>query len=350
MGLPEILINFKTSGTTAVKRSERGIVALILKDDTNSEDTKVYRSFTDVEEGQWTADNHNYIKMAFTEAPAKVIVERLATTATDYSEALTRLKNKYFNYLAVPAIATGDVEAIGLWIKDMRDNYQKTFKAVLPAYVGDHEGIINFVANNIVVGNDTYTGSQYTARIAGLLAALPLSMSATYAPLNEVDKIDEPVDPDADIDAGQLILLHDGEKVKLGRAVNSLTSTAKGKEFKKIKIIEAVDLMRDDISRTFEEGYIGQISNSYDNKALFIAAVNAYFKELARTEVLDSSYENIAEVDLEATRLYLEASGVDTTIMNDQAIMKYNTGSQVFVKANVKFVDAMEDIKFEINM
>lgn len=350
MGLPEILIDFKTNGTTAISRSQRGIVALILKDDTNNVDTHVCNSLTDVNASDWTADNYKYITMAFTEAPAKVIIERLAVAAVDYSDALTRLKNKYFNYLAIPGILPADVDAISIWIKDMRDNNQKTFKAVLPDKAADHEGVINFVASNIVVGADTYSGSQFTARIAGLLAALPLNMSATYYVLSDVTSIDEPTDPDADIDAGKLILLHDGEKVKLGRAVNSLTSSAKGAEFKKIKVVEAVDLMRNDIRDTFEEGYIGKVTNSYDNKALFIAAVNAYFKELSRSEVLDSSYENNAEVDVEATKIYLEGLGVDTSVMSDEAIKKYNTGSEVFVTASVKFVDAMEDIKFVINM
>ena len=36
MGLPEILIEFKAKAETAVKRSENGIVALILRDDTKS--------------------------------------------------------------------------------------------------------------------------------------------------------------------------------------------------------------------------------------------------------------------------------------------------------------------------
>ena len=34
MGLPEIIIEFKTKGVTAIKRSARGIVAIVLKDDT----------------------------------------------------------------------------------------------------------------------------------------------------------------------------------------------------------------------------------------------------------------------------------------------------------------------------
>lgn len=32
-GLPQVLIDFKTKGTTAIKRSARGIVAMILKNE-----------------------------------------------------------------------------------------------------------------------------------------------------------------------------------------------------------------------------------------------------------------------------------------------------------------------------
>ena len=34
MGLPDINIEFKTTGITAIKRSEKGTVALILRDET----------------------------------------------------------------------------------------------------------------------------------------------------------------------------------------------------------------------------------------------------------------------------------------------------------------------------
>ena len=38
MGLPEILIEFKQRAETAVQRSQNGIVAMVLKDDTKSGD------------------------------------------------------------------------------------------------------------------------------------------------------------------------------------------------------------------------------------------------------------------------------------------------------------------------
>lgn len=353
MGLPQILIEFKTKGTTAVKRSARGIVALILKDDTDTSFTgKTYNSITEVDSADWTTENKDYIEKVFMGAPSAVIVERVAAAATDYNEALLRLKNKKWNYLAIPGIEAGQVTAIDTWIKGERNNGKKTFKAVLPFSASDHEGIINFTTADIKVGTKTYSTAEYCARIAGILAGMPFSRSATYYVLPEVESITESTTPDADIDAGKLILVNDGEKIKIGRSVNSLVTTTatKGEDFKKIKIVDAVDLVRDDIRDTFDGGYVGNVVNSYDNKVLFLAAVNAYFKELARMDVLDPSYDNIASIDVEAQRTYLMDKGIDVTVMNEQQIKEANTGSLVFAAAAVKFLDAMEDLQFTIAM
>lgn len=353
MGLPQVLIEFKTKGTTAVKRSARGIVALILKDDTDTTFTgKSYGSISEVDAGNWTAANKDYIEKAFMGAPCMVIVERLSTTAADYSEALQLLRNKKWNYLAIPGIASEQVSEVAAWIKTERETNKRTFKAVLPASASDNEGIINFAAASIKAGSKTYSTAEYCSRIAGILAGMPFSRSATYYVLSEVESIAESATPDADIDAGKLILVNDGEKIKIGRAVNSLVTTTavKGEDFKKIKIVDAVDLLRDDIRDTFDGGYVGNVVNSYDNKVLFLAAVNAYFKELARMDVLDSSYENMASVDVDAQRTYLMGKGIDVSGMDEQQIKEANTGSLVFATAAVKFLDAMEDLKFTVEM
>lgn len=61
MGLPEILIVFKTKGLTAIQRSERGIVAVILHDDTEGgELLTVYNSITDVDFTKWNERNYEY--------------------------------------------------------------------------------------------------------------------------------------------------------------------------------------------------------------------------------------------------------------------------------------------------
>ena len=68
-----------------------------------------------------------------------------------------------------------------------RDNNEHKILAILPNCDADHEGIINFTTNGIVSGDKTYTAAKYCSRIAGILAGTPLTISATYAPLNELD-------------------------------------------------------------------------------------------------------------------------------------------------------------------
>jgi hypothetical protein len=273
--------------------------------------------------------------------------------AADYSTALTSLGNKKWNYLAIPDIITGEVAAISTWIKAKRDTYHKTYKAVLPNSVSDHEGIINFTMAGIVVGAATCTAAQYCGRIAGILAGLSLSRSATYYELAEVDDFTETIDPNTDIDAGKLIFVKKADgTARIGRGVNSLTTTTatKGADFKKIKIIEGVDMVRDDIQNTFNDSYVGKVINSYDNKVLFLAAVNAYFKSLEKIDVLDPDSTNLAEVDTTTQSTWLTAQGVDVSLLSDQQIKEYNTGDNVFALANAKYLDAMEDLTFAVYM
>jgi hypothetical protein len=327
VGLPEILINFQTQGITAIERSERGIIALILKDSTDTTfNSKTYTSISDVDKQDWTTVNYDYIAKTLLGTPSKVIVERIASDATSYNDALTRLASKKWSYLAIPGIETADVTTISTWIIGKRNNDYKTFKAVLPHSESDHEGIINFTTEGIVVDTTTYTAAQYCCRIAGILAGLSLSRSATYYELTEVDEITESSTPDDDIEAGQLILIQKSNgAVKIGRAVNSLTTLtpAKGADFQKIKIIEGVDIVNDDIRDTFDNSYVGKVINNYDNKMLFLAAVNAYFKQLVKIDVLDSSATNIAEIDTETQRTYLQSQGVDINSLTDQQVKEY---------------------------
>ena len=137
----------------------------------------------------------------------------------------------------------------------------------------------------------------------------------------------------------------------LGRAVNSLTTvtTAHGAAFRKIKIVDGVDLIRADITRTFREGYIGSVLNDYDNKLLLVTAINAYFKAL-EGDVLDKTADNACRVSLSGQRGWLESHGTDTSEMSDAEILRANTGSEVFLEASLTFCDAMEDLTLRIAM
>lgn len=350
MGLPQIIIEFNGKAVTAIKRSQLGIVALILNDDVQTADTVTYKSIEEVKTDAWSPENLDYIQKTFMGTPSKVIIERLATTAVDYNAALTRLNNKRFNYLAIPGIEDKDTTIIATWIKTKRDNNKKTFKAVLPNCDADHEGIINFTTTGIKVGEKDYTTAEYTARIAGILAGLPFTRSSTYYELNEIDAITDIEDPDTAVDNGELILINDGENIKIGRGVNSLTTTTgkKTEDFKSIRVMEVQDLIKDDIRTTFDKNYIGKHNNTYDNQVLFIRSINAYYDGLEGEEILDSNYDNKAEINVRKQRLAWENIGVDTTDWDNQKVKEMSFKRNVFVGGNIKIVDAIEDLDMDI--
>lgn len=83
----------------------------------------------------------------------------------------------------------------------------------------------------------------------GLLAGTDLTISATYAPLTDFEDTSRlnKEDRDTAVGAGKLIAIWDGEKVKLDRAVTSFVTTTgtKGDSFKKIKLVECMDMIKD---------------------------------------------------------------------------------------------------------
>lgn len=360
MGLPQILVSFTSKGLDAIRRSARGIVAVVLRDDTVSNPQEadlmaVYTSISKLDYTKWTEKNMEYLRLIFRGGPSKVLVLRVATDAVGLADALETLRDLRWNYLTIPSITAEEKTVVSAWIKAQRDQHHKTFKAVLPSCAADHEGIINFTTDNITVLEGekklTYSTAEYCARIAGLLAGLSLAFSSTYYVLEEIVAAAVPSDPDERIDAGELVLIFDTDCYRIGRGVNSLKTTggAKSVDRKKIKIIEGMDIYLDDIRTTFKEQYVGKVVNDYDHKQALVAAINDYHRAL-EGDVLDKSYNNQAEISLEAQRNFLQAQGVDTEDMADVQILQANTGSQVFLRASIKFVDAMEDLTMVVEM
>ena len=350
MGLPKILIEFKTLAETLITRSERGIVAIIVRDNSNTKTSYSFSSENEIVKSHFTTNNLAYLHLAFLGSPSKVLVERL-TTEENLDAVLERLKIRKWNYLTMPDATELETSALSDFVIEQRDIYHKTFKFVGANVQANHEGIINFTTDNIKAGGKTYSVAGYCPRIAGVLAGLPLNRSATYYVLDDIESIDESETPDTDIDAGKLIIINDGTKFKIGRGVNSLTTTTdtKGEDFKKIKIIEAVDMIRDDIRTTFEDDFVGKVENSYDNKIVFLAAVNKYFRDLASQGVLYDQFDNKAEIDIEGNRDWLSQTK-DVSGWDDEKIKTANTGTNVFVKANIQIQDAIEDLNFKVYM
>lgn len=360
MGLPIFSLEFKKKAETAVSRSNRGVVAVILVDTTSNSNALSSYSVIDKSEltvSHWDNTNLKYLDLVFEGKPSRVIIERVAS-AEEYTKALARLANKRWDWLTVPGIDTTDaedVQEIIAWLNDQREK-KKTFRAVLPcskvSINPNNKSIVNFATDEIKVGSTSYSSAAYCARIAGLLAGIAINKSATYYQLSEIISIEESETPDADIDAGKLIIINDGEKFKIARAVTSLTTPSadtETDEMKKIKIVEAMDFIFDDIRDVFENTYIGT-PNNYDNKQLFISEINEYLKELENQGVLEPNGGSYAEIDLEAQKTWLRTNGKDVDNMTDEEIKKAKTGSYIFMTGSLSFLDAIEDLKFSLYM
>ena len=146
----------------------------------------------------------------------------------------------------------------------------------------------------------------------------------------------------------------DGNGVKIARACNSLHTftTDVGQDFRYIKIVEAIDMITDDIRDTFKNDYVGKVINDYNHKMLFIAAVHVYFNGL-KGNVLDNSptAQNMVDIDEAAQKNYILLHGTDSVNdMTVQQIREFNTGTQVFLAGRVTPVNAMEDLKIDFVM
>ena len=364
MGLPNIIIEFSRKAVSAVQSGSLGIVGIILKD-TKNIGALVLTGADEIPTGDnaFTEANTAYIHRAFLGAPSKVIVYTMPTDATDYNEAFKFFATQKVHYIVgAPDITSEEATAFATWIKGLREATIRRPVAVLPNTAGDDRAVINFSVVNatetdkIEVADAEYTVAEYASRIAGLLAGLDLKVSATYKPLDEVTAIPvaEEAEVDEAVDAGKLVLYNDGERIVIARGVNSLVTVTEDatEDLKKIKINAIQDLIETDIYSTINQSYIGNYSNSYDNKCLLITAIRGYLKGLEATEggkgylKADSS---TVEINVAKQKQYLESIGVDTSEMDEQAIKEANTGSYVFLKGTISILDAIEDVEIFIN-
>ncbi len=360
MGLPSVNIIFQSKAIAAIERGAVGILAVVLKDAGVSAVTEyVMGDITDIPE-TLSATNRRYLEQAFIGTPKQVKAVVIPEAESDYTDALDYLETIKWNTGCIPGIVAGDVAAVASWAKAMRDSKERKIMMVLPGSAADHEAVINFVvedgagaAGQIAVRENAYSASEYSPRIAGLIAGLPLTVAPTFRVLTEVGNVSKMTKAEADtkIDAGKLILYHDGEKVKIARGVTSLTTTteAKGADWKKIKLVRILDTLYHDVKDTIEDAYIGAIQNSYENKLLLIAAINSYYQVLEQEGILDPG-KNKCEINIEAQKTYLRSIGENVDSMTAQQIKEANTRDKVFLVSTVRPLDAIEDVQLVVNL
>ena len=354
MAMPEINILFKTLAKTASIRSARGVACIIVKDST-VEGKYIYTREKQITQ-TYDEDNLSLIKEAFNKYGVnKLVVYAINKTSGTLESALDNLKKVEINYLACNfALEENDVTLLKQF-KETRVKNNMDLQ-IIANVAADDEYFINFASTGINVNGSAIEPHRFMCKLAFILSSIPQTESATYYVLDDVTEVTEIENEDEAVEAGKLFITFDGEKYKLSRAVNSKTTLAANekKDLKKIKITEGKIIVKGDIYKVFRDKYVGKCNNDYNDRLSLVSEINRYLTNLAYEGIRNIDYDNRVELDVQAMRDYMETEAeTDTSDMKDIDVLKDAEGlcgSKVFIKGQVRFIDAMEDISLVLYM
>ena len=353
MGLPVISVEFKKLATTAITRSTRGTLAVILQDGTASWASKAYTTLADVKPEDFTEANYKILSRAFQAGPYQVIAVRVGTSGT-MEDAQAILESLGYNWVC--AVPEGFQAGLVSYVKSLNTARRvRKVKALVYNQLAANDMHIVSVANANVTLKDESSPTamtDYLPRLAGVLAACPLDESVTFAPLEDLGAVAEVSNLDATIDKGSLCLFQDDDTIRIARGVNTLQTMGADttEDMKKIAVVEVMDLIHEDIIRTFRTYYLGKMRNSADNQALFVADIFAYLTALADETILSKDDAIHVAIDVAAMRAAWEDAGVSTADLTDAQLKKKTFRSSVFVTVQAHILDAMEDMKLVFTM
>lgn len=349
---PEISVIFKTLATTAIQRSAQGILCIILKDSKMKTKWMTIKDISDIEAKKWDEKSVKLMTLAMQKyAPNKILVRVLQEEETDYSLVLKELESRKINWLACPNAEEDDDTKVVTWVKTVFGTtaIKKTIKYVSSfANNTDHPAIVELYNTGTYKSKlGDFTAQEYTVAIAGAIAGCPLNRSLDNAVMPDLIEV-----VDIEPKLGKFSLYNDDEKVRINYAVNSKTTfdSSWKKDTRKIKVVEGMCMVVDDIRDTFKNYWLGIYINDYDNKMNFCSNVTkVYFKELA-PNVLSGDYNNNIKIDFEAQKRQTIVDSLNPDEMSELEIMKYPTGDDVFLTGDVRFADTMANLSLEILM
>lgn len=364
MGLQKTTVNFVEKVKETARLLQRGSVAILLK--ANSQNVYSFKNYEEAKSKlkadtvKLSADGEKALELVFRGAinrPATVYVG-FCNTPEAITDSLAAFEAVKFDWFCAPEFDTKHSEVV-TWIKNLNEKRNMEVKAVITGVKADCEWIVNFTSKKIVIDsiggkdNQEVTTPIMTARVASALAGTPLTRAITNLKLADVVSVERLSNPeyDAKIEAGELVLYNDWDEVRFGRGVTSLTTLGeKSKEKKKILIISKMHLWSREVKALSNKSYMGAMQNGINEKMLLVTAIKQYNKELAsKGVILESSNEEDVCIDIEAQEKYLQnEKNLDTSTWNEKAIKDAKTESFVFIKANLSFTDAMEDIQIKV--
>ena len=190
-------------------------------------------------------------------------------------------------------------------IKHLREDNDIKVRGVVP-YTGDkvnYEGI-STVANGVVLGDGTELDATVAAGFfAGASSSADAAKSLTYVEYPDAISAYPKFSNDRTIEAlenGEIVFTTKrNETVVIDQDINSLTKVTAEKPvfFSKNRVVRTMDTIVTNTKRTFEDMFIGKITNSSTGRDLFKANRVSYLQGLADANVISDFKEDDISVE-----------------------------------------------------
>ncbi|SFC63449.1 phage tail sheath family protein [Clostridium uliginosum] len=252
--------------------------------------------------------------------------EDKGVTGKDYSDFLKELELYHFNTFAIPFDDLNTKLVVKEFVRRLREDEGRKIQAILPNFgEADYEGIIS-VRNGVYIKNNIHISNvEATAYIAALTASASYATSNTYALYEGAINVDTRYS-DSEIKEiitnGEIIFINNNQKILIEQDVNTLKTFTDDKksDFRKNRVIRALDGINNRIKSKWEETYIGKTSNNEDGRNLFKKDV----LNILETLQAEGALENVSVEDIE--------------------VFNGNSKDAVVVNVNAQPVDSMEKI------
>lgn len=228
-------------------------------------------------------------------------------TAAEYQEAMNELGKYSIDGFTLDGVADRDIQGSVLeWAKELKDNGKDVV-----VFVGGNSSIAeanaaskSFDDSNIVnVGTGgSYQGLQYTAAevavyIAGLTLGLNIKDSLCYRKtiFDDVSPKLNVTEMKQALKCGTFVLIKEDDDVIVLDDKNTYTSYTESKNsvFGEIRGVRFVNIVNQD-TLVKNKQYIGNITDSEDDKIALLCALKKYFETLEKAKVLT---DFVVEID-----------------------------------------------------
>lgn len=358
--MPTVETVFSQLASSFIARSARGIAILVLRDDTDETlSLAMYANTLEAnkDKARYTSENHRAMLDTLSFAPYALYVVRIGTAkepsaATDLIE-----RNVKTGWIAFASGTAEDDAHLIAWIRT-QEKKQNGYKAfVYQGATPDSMHICSFQNETVTFADarGTCNGRAYLPSLIGIAATCNVSRGMTNYLCKNLTHVTEAPDNDAAVGKGQFILYNDEEdEVRIGVGVNTLQTLEHGKtteDMKYVDVVEAMDMIREDINRTFRRDFLANYKNKQDNQMLFVSAVLQYLRDLAKEDVLDPDYPNTAGLNAAAQRdAWVAAGKQEAAGWDDANVLAHPYKRNLYLSGDIKILQGMDNMRFEVSL